>query len=110
MNISMKKQYVLITLCVLAADAVLYSGHEEGYPVYNEEELLKTDVYPFTFVFFGDNRPSSGKEEPEVFKTIIQMINEDDPLFVVGGGDFVIEGTPENFEAFLNVVSALEPP
>lgn len=110
MNISMKKQYVVIALCVLAAVAVLYSGYEKGYPEYNGEELLERDVYPFTFVFFGDNRPSSGKEQPEVFKTIIQMINEDNPLFVVGGGDFVIEGTPENFEAFLNVVSALEPP
>lgn len=73
---------------------------------YNGEE----DIYPYKFVFFGDNRPKFGKEQPEVFINIIKMINKEDPLFVIGGGDFVIEGTPENFEEFLKVVGNLKAP
>lgn len=117
----MNKRYsVLVAVCVTAVLAVTYSGmriskrtgsDKDGkFPVYSGEDLLEPNVYPYTFVFFGDSRSDKGKEQPEVFKIMIQMINEDDPLFVIGGGDFVVEGTPENFEEFLNVVSGLNPP
>jgi len=114
MNISMNKRYMLIVVvCVLVLAVlyyVLYTVHDEKeYPVYDGEEILE-DSYPYTFVFFGDNRPASGKNQPEVFKTMIQKINHENPLFVIGGGDFVVEGTPENFEEFEKVSSALNPP
>jgi predicted phosphodiesterase len=118
MGISMKKRYV-VTLVVVGA--VVLSGyiiereidylfHDElEYPVYDGEELFKTEVYPYKFAYVGDSRPESVEEVPEVFKTVIQMINKDNPLFVIGGGDFVLEGTPEYFEEFLTYVSALNP-
>lgn len=118
----MNKRYsILVAVSIIVVCAVAYSGmhtsreragsdKDRRYPIYSGEELLKPDVYPYTFVFFGDNRPAKGKEQPEIFTIMIQMINEDDPLFVIGGGDFVVEGTPENFEEFLTVVSSLKPP
>lgn len=114
----MKKRYV-VTLVV--AVAVVLSGciierkidylfHDElEYPVYDGEEILETDLYPYTFAYFGDSRPESVGEVPKVFRTVVQMINEDNPLFVIGGGDFVFEATPQYFEEFLTYVSALNP-
>lgn len=118
MNISMKKRYVFAVIIgvLVVGCCITYYNHFASrisyseFPVYEGEELLGKDTYPFTFVFFGDNRPEKGKEQPEIFIRIIEMINEKDPLFVIGGGDFVVEGTPENFEEFLNIVSALKSP
>ena len=112
---------MVVVFLIVAAFSVYYYKWHQPYPVYDGEKLLKTDVYPFTFVFFGDNRPASLNElkedselkdtgQPEVFVKMIQMINEEDPLFVIGGGDYVLVGTDENFEEFLTVVSALNAP
>ncbi len=118
----MKKRYgILVVILIATAFLIYYFEYYLPYPVYNGEELLNTEVYSFTFVFFGDNRPATIEElkenvglkdtgQPEVFVKIVQMINEEDPLFVVGGGDYVLVGTDENFEEFLNVVSALNAP
>jgi 3',5'-cyclic AMP phosphodiesterase CpdA len=109
MDISMDKRLVIILVAAAVTAAVcMYTGLL--YPVYDGEELLQTDIHPYTFVFYGDNRPAKGSKQPETFNRIIEMINKDNPLFVIGGGDFVVEGTPENFEEFLTVVSHLEPP
>ena len=108
MDISMDKR--LGVILVAAAVAVAVYAYALSYPVYDGENLLQTDIYPYTFIFYGDNRPAKGSIQPETFNRIIEMINKDSPLFVVGGGDFVVEGTPENFEEFLTVVSHLECP
>jgi predicted phosphodiesterase len=81
-----------------------------GYPVYDGEKITGTSEFPFTFVYFGDNQPREGKEQTEVFTHMISLINEEAPTFIIGGGDYVSEGTPENFERFLSVVSRLEAP
>jgi predicted phosphodiesterase len=106
----MKNRYIIIVVCVglLVYSSYLYRTKSQ-YPVYCGEELLKTSTYPYTFVFFGDNRPAEGSKQPEIFKTVLEMVGNEDPLFVIGGGDFVVEGTPENFETFLETVSALNP-
>ncbi len=108
MDISMDRRLVLIIVVAAVVIAVVYE-YNLPYPVYDGEELL-SDVYPYTFAFYGDNRPGQGSEQPEAFNIIIEKINKDNPLFVIGGGDFVVEGTPEDFEEFLTVVSRLEPP
>ena len=106
----MKKYYVAAVIAVLLVCSGYYLQQNMGYPVYQGEDIFKASVNPYTFVFFGDNRPAVGWKQPDVFKTIIQMINKEDPLFVIGGGDFVVEGIPENFEAFLNTVSQMDAP
>ena len=104
MNISMNKCSVVAVVVVLCAGCI-----STGYPVYSGEEILKTESYPYTFVYFGDSRPAQEGEQPEVFKVILEMINEDNPLFVIGGGDFVVDAIPEDFEEFLNTVLILNP-
>ncbi|MGD2246804.1 MAG: metallophosphoesterase [Candidatus Methanofastidiosia archaeon] len=96
-----------VMFCVVAGIvlAVYYFGGT--YPVVNGDTMLG-DVYPYTFVFFGDNQPEQGATQPEVFIHMIEMINADNPLFTIGGGDFVADGTPEQFEAFLQVISGLD--
>ena len=101
-------KYAAVLIIVVIIGCVGELGEE--FPVYCGEDLLGTDTYPFTFVYFGDSRPATGKAQSDVFKDIIQMINEETPLFVIGGGDFVVDGTPEDFEEFLITVSALNPP
>ncbi len=102
----MKKRYIILVVLVFITASFSLSYYEWNqplYPVYDGENLLKTDAYPFTFAFFGDNRPRTMEElkenlnlegtelqteqhteQPEVFVKIIQMINEEDPLFVIG--------------------------
>jgi predicted phosphohydrolase len=104
----MDKMYTVVVMVCVVAGIVLaayYCGEE--YPVFDMDSMLD-DVYPYTFVFFGDNQPEKGVTQPDVFIHIIEMINADNPLFVIGGGDFVADGTPEQFEAFLQVISDLD--
>jgi 3',5'-cyclic AMP phosphodiesterase CpdA len=108
----MKRWHVMVAAAGVAA-LLMMTGYQvqrtkDQYPVYKGEDFFG-DTYPFTFVFFGDNRPAEGSQQPEVFITMLEKINELNPLFVVGGGDFVIEGTPHNFEMFLETVSVLNP-
>jgi predicted phosphodiesterase len=81
-----------------------------GYPIFDGEKISGTYEFPFSFVYFGDNQPREGKEQTDVFIRMITLINEENPTFVIGGGDYVSEGTPENFERFVSVVSRLESP
>ena len=105
----MNKKYgaLILIIFIVSIFSVLDSTE---YKIYDGEKIIKKDIYPYKFVFFGDNKPKEGKEQPEVFIKLIKMINEEDPLFVIGGGDFVAEGTPENFEEFLKVVADLKAP
>ncbi|MCD6127139.1 MAG: metallophosphoesterase [Methanomicrobia archaeon] len=105
----MNKKYGLIILIILAV-SIFSVLSNTGYKTYDGEKIIEKDLYPYKFIYFGDNRPKTGKEQPEIFVNMIEMINKEDPLFVIGGGDFVIEGTPENFEEFLKVVSNLKAP
>jgi len=73
-------------------------------------EVNSEMVDTYTFIFFGDNQPESGEEQPQIFKDIIKKINNEDPLFIVGGGDFVCEASDANFKEFLNVIADLQPP
>jgi 3',5'-cyclic AMP phosphodiesterase CpdA len=117
----MKRRYWGLVVGVAVAFSIYYLEYYIPYPVYSGEQLLNSDISPFTFVFFGDNRPSSEDElkenlgikesgQPAVFATMVQLISEKEPLFVIGGGDYVLLGTPENFEEFLDVADRFEPP
>jgi 3',5'-cyclic AMP phosphodiesterase CpdA len=111
----MKRWHVMVAVTGVAVLVILVimTGYQVQrtrgpYPVYRGEDFFG-DTYPYTFVFFGDNRPAEGSQQPEIFVKMLGKINELNPLFAVGGGDFVIEGTPHNFEVFLETVSVLKP-
>lgn len=105
----MNKKYSILILIIFVVSIFSVLDNIE-YKTYDGEKIIKEDIYPYKFVFFGDNRPKFGKEQPEIFIKMIKMMNEEDPLFVIGGGDFVIEGTPENFKEFLRVAADLKAP
>ena len=93
-------------ICVVS----LIAYWDSGYPVYDGEKIVGSRDFPFTFIYFGDNQPREGREQTQVFNRMIGLINAEAPTFVIGGGDYVSEGTPENFEAFLSVASRLDAP
>ncbi len=58
----------------------------------------------FTFVAFGDNQGSD-----EIFLDLIDKVNqEEDIAFAVHLGDMVINGTPEEFDHYLELLSGLK--
>lgn len=103
------KVYVVFGLILITAVTVIFF-FPSGYPVYNAEKITETSELPFTFVYFGDNQPREGKEQSPVFINMIAAINKETPTFVIGGGDYVSDGTPENFESFLSVIHKLQAP
>jgi hypothetical protein len=118
----MKRRYVIfISAVLIVVAATTFTIFYESYPTHYREPEIQEGVYPYTFVFFGDCRPpfeAERKEDvkytdtgyPEVFKKMISMINEEDPLFVIGGGDYVLLGTERNFQTFMDIADAFEPP
>ncbi len=96
-------------------DFVLPNFHKELHftlgPFEKEHVQLDPDTREsYTFVFFSDSQPESGAQQTQVFHTMIEKINDDNPLFVVGGGDFVCEASTANFTAFLNTANNLHAP
>ena len=71
------------------------------------EELSKIEVPEegFTFVVWGDCRDDNG-----VFDDVVAKINELDPVFSIGLGDYVSSGKQEQYDAFMPRVSKLEQP
>lgn len=118
----MRRQYALFIIVLIAAASTPTIALCEHWRLthYRQNEITK-DIYPYTFVFFGDCRPpfkGELKEDmkftdegiPHVFVTMIAQINKEDPAFVIGGGDYVLMGTEENFQKFLTVARDLNPP
>ena len=50
------------------------------------------------------------KGYPEVFIRMISMMNEEDPLFIMGGGDYVLRRMEEDFQTFLDIADAFKSP
>ena len=51
------------------------------------------NVGEYRVLAFGDHRPPSGDQPPEVFIRIMNEINSEDGAFVIDGGDLVYSGT-----------------
>ncbi len=121
-GVSMKRIYVVfIGAILIAAVAATFVTLYEKYPTHYREIEIQKDVYPYKFIFFGDCRPPYEFEKredlkltdtgyPEVFIKMISMMNEEDPLFIVGGGDYVLRGLEEDFQTFSDIADAFEPP
>jgi len=59
----------------------------------------------FSFVVWGDCRDDQGK-----FDDVIARINELNPLFTVGLGDYISKGTRKEYDKFLHRITALNQP
>lgn len=71
----------------------------------NKEEfnIYAKDIDDYTFIAFGDNRPGSGKKQPEVFLKLMDMMNNENALFVVSGGDLVYSGRVDEWGELMKV-------
>ncbi|WP_297535644.1 metallophosphoesterase [Thermococcus sp.] len=55
--------------------------------------IVAKNVSEYRVLAFGDHRPPSGDQPPEVFLKIMDDINKEDGAFVIDGGDLVYSGT-----------------
>lgn len=70
-----------------------------------ELERMQVPADGFTFVVWGDCRDDKG-----VFDKVVKTINDLDPAFSIGLGDYVSNGTRKEYDVFLERIEAIEPP
>ena len=84
----------------------------EGARVNGTEVIVKTSgsfsltpkpVQDYYVLAFGDHRPPSGDEVPEVFLKIVSGINNESGAFVIDGGDLVYSGTIWQWDNLMKV-------
>ncbi len=64
----------------------------------------------FRFVVFGDNRPSGGVEQPDIFKQLLEHALSQNPDMVFDTGDVVYSGEWEEYQELVKVISKVERP
>ncbi len=64
----------------------------------------------FRFVVFGDNRPSGGAKQPEIFKQILEHALSQNPDLIFDTGDVVYSGEWKEYQEFVRVISEVERP
>jgi len=68
------------------------------------ESSFRVEVKPlgdYWIIAFGDHRPDGGKDVPPVFLKIRDMVNGDEGLFILDGGDLVYTGKADEWAALL---------
>ncbi len=73
-----------------------------------------TKLFPerdtFSFIVLGDNRPSGGAEQPEVYRQLLEYIIREDSDFYANVGDIVYSGELREYEDFVRVTSVVRMP
>ena len=64
----------------------------------------------FTFVVYGDNRPSGRAEQPKVYEQLLLDANKLDPDLIFSTGDIVYSGEYKEYVEFIKVTSAVRRP
>jgi len=65
--------------------------------------LTPKAVQDYSILAFGDHRPPSGEQVPEVFLKIMSSINKEPGAFVIDGGDLVYSGTIWQWDNLMKV-------
>ncbi len=71
---------------------------------------LSPDRDSFSFIVLGDNRPSGGAKQPEVYKQLLDHIIREGADFYANVGDIVYSGELREYEDFVRVTSAIRMP
>lgn len=69
------------------------------------EPIQPADAYKtgeYKYIILGDNRDGY-----DTFKQIIEQVNGVNPIFVIGNGDFVFSGKPNQYRLFNQIVSKI---
>ncbi len=73
-----------------------------------------TKLFPdrdaFSFIVLGDNRPSGGAKQPEVYKQLLEYIIGENADFYANVGDIVYSGELKEYEDFVKVTSVIRMP
>jgi len=79
------------------------NGTEVIVKTSNSFSLTPKPVQDYYVLAFGDHRPPSGDEVPEVFLRIVSGINNESGAFVIDGGDLVYSGTIWQWDNLMKV-------
>ncbi|MDK2372808.1 MAG: metallophosphoesterase [Candidatus Korarchaeota archaeon] len=71
---------------------------------------LFPDRNAFSFIVLGDNRPSGGAKQPEVYRQLLEYIIEENADFYANVGDIVYSGELREYEDFVRITSAIRMP
>lgn len=107
MNVRLMKHKTIRFFCLLfLLILVLLIGRScsEGPPLepFASYDRTQSSVYPFTFIVFGDSRPSRSLEGVVATKIdrtrpiIIKKIAELQPAFIINTGDMVVKGSSKS--------------
>jgi len=94
---------LLITLVICPAHAAVSAPRNEA--AIATLDGMSPPAEGFSFVVWGDCRDDKGK-----FDDVIAKINELNPLFTVGLGDYISNGTRKEYDAFIQRIAALNQP
>jgi len=72
--------------------------------------ILAPDKKEFTFIVMGDNRPSGGIKQPEVYRQLLQYMIREEPDLYFNVGDIVYSGELREYEDFVRVTSLIKGP
>lgn len=83
---------------------------ELSLPVSDEKTMKIKPIQPsdidktgkYKYIILGDNRDGY-----DTFKQIIEQVNGENPVFVIGNGDFVFSGKPNQYRLFDKIVSKI---
>ncbi len=108
----MKRIYIPVIFIIVAIFASCASSADQPIQTLTLNEIAlaaleQTPVPPegFTIVVWGDCRNDNG-----VFDKVMAKINEIDPVFSIGTGDYVNNGTRKEFDEFIPRLAALNQP
>ncbi len=105
------KRYLslVITVCILISITIIPADADGRKPTFNDRAMFRLNWAliedSFTFVVWGDCRNDGG-----VFDDVMAKINEIDPVFSIGLGDYVGGGTKKEYDAFIPRLAALNQP
>ncbi len=71
---------------------------------------LSPDRDSFSFIVLGDNRPSGGAKQPEVYRQLLDHIIGEGADFYGNVGDIVYSGELREYEDFVRVTSVIRMP
>lgn len=98
-----------ITVCILISITIIPADADGRKPTFNDRAMFRLNwalvADSYTFVVWGDCRNDDGK-----FDDVMATINEIDPVFSIGLGDYVGGGTRKEYDAFIPRLAALNQP
>lgn len=102
---------MIIIVAVLLQPVILVNSNTAGQQLYTETRKTLPDNLPwYFFAVFGDNRPHdvNDVELPEMFHRILGEVKTTNPQGLIGTGDHVGKGLPEQIDHLYDLLAGYE--